>query len=239
MKILKNGTIVTDHRLDRIPSFDRESRKFCITSRLETSAPIQTKMWELEHYLDQGQEGACVGFGISHELLATPKDAPYPYVNNEYAKEQIYWEAQKIDPWPGGAYPGASPFYEGTSVLAGVKIAKSIGWFDSYYWAFSLNDLMKGVSQEGPAVLGVNWYEGMMDTDAAGYIRPTGSCIGGHCICAIGINKEDEYFTLHNSWGDCWGDDGRCRISFADMRRLLNENGEACFFVGRHVKLPR
>lgn len=51
------------------------------------------------------------------------------------------------------------------------------------------------------------------------------------------INMKEEYFTLHNSWGDGWADMGAAKISFKTMRRLLAEEGEAVFFVNRKSKL--
>jgi C1A family cysteine protease len=36
---------------------------------------------------------------------------------------------------------------------------------------------------------------------------------------------------MKNSWGRGWGIDGRASISFADMERLILDNGEACMAV--------
>jgi len=176
--------------------------------------------------------GNCVGFGVCHELAARP--AEVRGLTNKYAREQIYWEAQKIDGWPGGAYPNSKPFYEGTAVLAGVKIAHKLGYFDSYRWAFSLEDLQLGVGYNGPAVTGLKWYEGMLDTDAKGYIHPTGKRIGAHCILCTAIDIKKQRFTLHNSWGKSWGMRGECYISFEDMNKLLKQRGEVVFFQRRH-----
>jgi hypothetical protein len=145
----------------------------------------------------------------------------------------IYHEAQKIDPWPGGDYPGAFPQYEGSSVLAGVQVAQRLGWCSGYNWAFGLNDLILGVGYRGPAILGINWYEGMSTPDSAGFIHVTGKKLGGHCIVDNSVNVKKERFTLHNSWGAGWGINGECYISFADMDRLLREDGEAVFLTGR------
>ena len=181
----------------------------------------------------------CVGFGVTHELAARP--AEVSTVSATFAKKVIYWEAQKIDEWPGGAYPGASPIYEGTSVLSGVKVAQRLGYMKSYRWAFSFDDFVLGLGHAGPAVIGVSWWTGMMDTDAAGFIHPTGQVEGGHCILAKGVNIAQKTVTLHNSWGARWGQNGDCKVTFDDMRRLLADDGEACFFVDRvtRPKPPR
>ncbi|RLI65907.1 MAG: hypothetical protein DRO67_02020 [Candidatus Asgardarchaeum californiense] len=221
--------------LGRRVQFDERSRNFPIRELVKMKRP-RSYTWRCNSYLDQGSDGACVGFGVSHELIARPAEAKG--ITYDYAME-LYWEAQKIDPWEGGAYDGAEPFYEGTSVLAGVKAAQRDGWFDEYRWAFGLNDLILGVGYNGPAVIGVNWYEGMMDTDKHGYIKPTGRALGGHCILCNAINVKKKRFTLHNSWGINWGNNGECYISFHDMDTLLYNNGEAVFFLHRHRKARR
>jgi hypothetical protein len=149
-----------------------------------------------------------------------------PYVTKEIARNRIYHEARKLDPWPGEDY-------EGTSVLAGAKAAKNLGAFLEYRWAFGLDDLRLALGHSGPAVLGINWYEGMEETDDNGFIHVAGQVLGGHAICCYGVNQKGRYFLLQNSWGPNWGVLGVCKISFDDMNRLLREDGEACIPVGR------
>lgn len=224
MAILKNGTYVDDPRLSRIPQFDERSRAFPIRAAFKGITPPRSYTWRCDTYLDQGQEGACVGFSMVHELIARPvcidKDA-------QFAREGVYWEAQKIDPWEGGAYPGASPRYEGTSVLAGVKILKRLGFIEEYRWCFSLHDLVLAVGYRGPAILGINWYEGMFDTFPCGHIHVSGQVAGGHAILCKGVSVSRKTFTLHNSWGIAWGNGGDAYITWEEMERLLNEQGEA------------
>ena len=172
----------------------------------------------------------CVGFAWGHELIAKPEVIN---VGNTFAREKIYWEAQKIDEWTGGAYPGADPFYEGTSVLAGAKVVKKLGYITEYRWAFSLEDLVLAVGHEGPAVIGIPWYEGMFNPMGCGFLHISGEVAGGHAILVRGVNVEKRHFSLHNSWGKDWGFDGRAKITWDEMERLLYEGGEACIPVGR------
>lgn len=216
-----------DARLDRLVQFDERSRNFPIRAVVPKKPRSYT--WRCTTTLDQGNIGQCVGFGVSHELLARPAEVSSQIVNYAYA-HQIYLEAQKIDEWPGEDY-------EGTSVLAGVKVAKSLGWMKSYRWGFSLDDLILGVGYNGPAVLGISWLEGMMDINQDGFIIADGDDMGGHCILCRGVNVNAEYFLLHNSWGASWGINGDCKITFKDMERLLKMEGEQCFFVDRVTHL--
>lgn len=230
---LKDGTSVEDIRLDRLVQFDERSREFPVRELPKVAAAKKPRSytWRCDSFLNQGSEGACVGFGWAHELAARP--SVVAKVSDEFARQRIYYEAQKIDPWPGGAYPSAFPRYEGTSVLAGAKICHGLGAFGEYRWAFGLEDLIMGVGYAGPAVLGLDWYEGMCRPNEAGYLNTTGSIVGGHCLIAKAVSVKEKRFTVHNSWGQGWGKDSSAYIDFDTMGHLLDSQGEACIPVGR------
>lgn len=232
MAILKDGSKVKDVRLARVVQFDKRSKKFPIRSVIENKTP-RSYTWSCAKHLDQGTEGACVGFSLAHELIARP--SVVNGITTKFAQEKIYWEAQKADPWVGGSYPGARPKYDGTSVLAGIQTIQKLGYVTEYRWAFGLDDLILAVGRKGPAVLGVNWYEDMFDVALDGYIKVGGDISGGHAILCKGVNIKGEYFTLHNSWGTSWGVNGDARISFDDMDILLSDNGEAVIPLTRKV----
>lgn len=227
---IKNNVEVQDIRLGRIEEFDERSLNFPITSVLKTGIK-RNRIWRCVENYNQGNIGACVGFSIAHELAATPVEVLG--LTNDYIIKQIYWEAQKTDPWPGGSYPAANPQYEGTSVLAGVKVAQSLGYFEQYRWAFGLNDVLLGISSSGPCVLGIKWYANMSIPDSNNFIAPTGQLQGGHAILARGVDWNKKHVILHNSWGKNWGDNGTCYIKFEDLDLLLKDNGEAVFFLKR------
>ncbi len=235
MKInLKNNQVTTDPRLDRIIHFDTRSKRYPIRA-LHSGKKFRSYTWNFpanHKVLDQGNAGSCVGNGIANELACRP--APVMGIDEKYAVEDIYWPAQKQDRWPGGAYPGASPSYEGTAVLYGVMAAQSLGWFDEYRWAFSLEDLIMGVGHNGPAVLGLKWKRGMFKPDEGNYIHATGGDAGGHCLLCNAVAIQKKRFTLTNSWGPGWGINGAAYISFDDMSALLADHGEAVFFLHRH-----
>lgn len=224
---LRGGNTTLDPRLDRLVQFDERSRDYPIMATIEETEP-RTKWWRHTAKLDQGREGACVGFAWSHELNAAPVEVPD--ITDAFA-QRIYKRAQQIDEWPGENYSG-------TSVLAGAKAVQELGHLDEYRWAFGIEDVILTLSWHGPVVLGINWYYGMYFPDANRYIRPGGNLVGGHAIMAIAYSHEAQEIWLLNSWGPDWGLDGLCRIRVADLDRLLREQGEACVPVVRGGGTP-
>jgi hypothetical protein len=180
--------------------------------------------------LDQGAEGACVGFGWTGEALASPirvnlqrVKADVPRTPDSFAR-WVYRSAQEIDEWPGKDY-------EGTSVLAGAKVMNGVGLLKEYRWAFNIEEVTQAVCRRGPVVIGIPWYSGMYDAPA-GILTPSGYLVGGHCLLVVGyrvghFNGEDA-FILQNSWGPDWGINGLAYIRKSDLANLLLDMGEAC-----------
>lgn len=215
---------MTERTFDRVPQFDPKSLQYPIR-QLVAAKPRRSYTWRVPVKLDQGYEGACVGFGWTHERAARPKE--HPEMTNNDARS-VYYRARQLDVWPGENY-------EGTSVIAGAKTAVEKGWISEYRWALgpgataAENDLALAVGYKGPAVIGSYWYEGMMEPDENGFLRPTGDILGGHCYLAHGYNVKLGY-KIWNSWGT--GFYGY--ISPQDMITLLNNDGEACIVTVRN-----
>ncbi len=222
---LKDGSESLDSRLGRIKWHDPRSKAFPVTRMLVgVATKPRSYTWRCETWLDQGPDPTCVGHGVAHELAARPVEE---VMTHAHAVALYKW-AQRIDEWPGEDYGG-------TSVTAGVKAAQKEGHFKSYTWAYTLADLILGVGYSGPAVVGSDWHDGMMNTDDDGYIAPLGYVVGGHCYLVHIIDVKQSRFGIHNSWGKGWGRNGRAWISFASTERLLQAGGEACFFHQRRV----
>lgn len=209
-----------ERTFDRLVEFDERSRSFPIRTAVKVDKP-RSYTWHCDTVLDQGRERACVGFSWAHEAACLP----VPRRVTERVARDIYREAQRLD-----HYPDDVP---GTSVLAGAKAMMNRGWLREYRWAFGLQDALIAISRFGPAVLGVNWYEGMKKVDDRGFIHVEGGITGGHAILANGVNVSRHTVTLHNSWGRKWGKDGQALISWDDLERLLGEQGEVCVPVLR------
>lgn len=211
-------------KLDRIPFHDPASRNFGIRPLLATRPRKRRVLWgyPINFPLDQGNEGACVGFGWCHELGALP----IMYATTNVYAFDYYAAARKVDRAMGNKWP------EGASVLAGAKVAKNAGMINEYRWAFGLEDVIDTLIQKGPVVLGVNWYESMYQTGLTGLVKVAGSIVGGHCITAVGYDPahrvHGECIIWLNSWGPTYGQRGVGYIKVADLGRLLAEGGEAC-----------
>lgn len=240
---LRGGQSTTDVRLDRVREVDLASLLYPVTAVLPAEATVynpRSHSYRIELRMDQLAEGKCVSMAHGHDLAAYP--GIVTGVHEDWCREFIYWPAQRIDEWAGGSYPGAKPFYEGTSVLAGFKIVKAMGAIAEYRWALDFMDLVLGVGYWGPCVIGVDWYSGMFDTDDQGFIHPTGYIAGGHSVLIVGVrvyrNRDGSidflrsYFTILNSWGPAWGQDGKCKITFVEMMKLF-PGGDFGFAVGR------
>lgn len=226
-----------DPRLDWQPRHDPKSQNFPIRSAIGT-VEERPRAWKLGAVLDQGSEGACVGFGWTGELLSSPKpdfDASAAQ-GNQYALG-IYREAQTIDEWPGEDYSG-------TSVLAGAKVVHGRGHVDAYRWCFSIEDVRDAVIAEGPVVVGIPWHENMYYTSDSGLVNVEGNVVGGHCILITGYHpgirlRGEDYrerfrvFRWRNSWGPDYGVGGNGFVRYEDLRDLLKEWGEACCPTGR------
>lgn len=217
---------MTDRTFDRIPSFDERSRDYPIRPLLQVAAatlPLRSYTWSCAGVLDQGPDGACVGFGWSGELLARP--AVVPGIDNAQAL-RLYHAAQRVDEWPGEAY-------EGTSVLAGAKTVKAAGFMGEYRWAFNVDDVLATLGYHGPVVVGWNWRDGMWDIDGDGYVHATGDVVGGHCVFLRAVNVRHQAVLIQNSWGIGWGMNGCAHLSWDDLEQLMADDGEACVPVNR------
>ena len=181
--------------------------------------------------LDQGNTGTCVGQAWRNFLRCAPirtdKRAPTAY--------DIYRMAVQTDEWSSNDdeanLPDRDPgLDDGTSVRAGAEAVTKTGRLKSFLWAFNLQSAVEWVLTEGPVVLGLNWYDSMSRPNAAGIatISPQAASIGGHAFLMRGVNNTTRLALCTNSWGDDWGKSGEFYLPFADLERLIHEQGEAC-----------
>lgn len=226
-----------DRILDWKPNHDPRSLEYPVRAALRSTIKRKERLWTPGPILNQGREGACVGFAWAAEAFAEPipvdlkrLKANVPASHNDFARF-IYGMARYIDEWKGETY-------EGTSVLAGAKASQNLKTLRSYRWAFSMEDVIDSVIAKGPVVIGINWYDGMYNAPN-GILRKSGTLVGGHALLIVGFKPVSEKipgkatFILQNSWSTSWGINGLAEITVDDLAALLKENGEACVPVSR------
>jgi hypothetical protein len=171
---------------------------------------------------NQGNTPQCVGYAWAHWIADGPviHSGVQPPVNPTL----IYQQAQLVDEWVGTNY-------DGTSVRGGVKYLQNSGKVSNYYWAFDVQTMVNTILNIGPVVVGTNWYNNMFYPNPNGVISIGGSLAGGHAYVINGVDTVTRQFRIKNSWGQSWGKQGHAFISFTDMTRLINENGEICLAV--------
>lgn len=213
-----------NYKLDWHPAHDQRSRDYPV--RAAARVP-QRKQWSPGAVLDQGREGACVGFGWTAEALASPVRVNFdrvkatPLRDPQRIASYVYKQAQAMDEWPGEDY-------EGTSVNAGAKIMRNLGLVKEYRWAFGVDQMIAAL-QKGPVVIGIPWYESMYEAPN-GKVVIGGQNVGGHCLLVTGYDTRSgtPVYTWRNSWGLDYGTGGSAEISHNDLGFLLRQNGEAC-----------
>lgn len=171
---------------------------------------VTAKMWRAGPVLNQGNEGACVGFGCRHFVNGEPVMTDPA---SGMSAQDIYKRAQQIDPWPGEDYSG-------TSVDAGLRVLVEQGYIASVGWTKDYDSMARWLSSENGLVVGWDWFEGMHRPDSNGYIWATGRQTGGHCVWVHGILANGD-MELQNSWGPAWGQGGFAKVSADTVRWLM------------------
>jgi hypothetical protein len=230
---------VTTRSLGHIPQPDERNDAYPIRALVGTKSP-RSYSWSVPNgvYLDQSSPnavgyrplGACVGFAYAYEAAARP--AVVGGVDNRLG-HRFYEAAQRIDPWEG-----EEPTFVGTSVLAGAQVYKAEGFCREYRWAKTVDELALAIGYEGPGIGGFDWHEGMMDTDDAGFIWPTGAYVGGHAVIVRASNVKRREFLIRCAW-DRFGinDTGDAKLTWDAMAELLARQwAEVCFPIGRQTK---
>jgi hypothetical protein len=208
--------------LGRKPS-PPDSRDFALSEYLKPRLKVSSMFWAMGPALDQGQTPHCVGFGFADWANCLPVDDNYADADGD----KVYYEAKVID--------GEPKAEDGSSVRSGAKAMKKRGRIGAYAFG-TVADAKAFLLSQGPVVFGIDWTADMFNPDAKGTITPTGAVEGGHCILAYGADAT--YCYLQNSWGDSWGVDGCCRMSWTDLAALFADNGEACAAVELPIVPP-
>jgi Papain family cysteine protease len=173
--------------------------------------------------LDQGDTPHCVGYGTAGFLATAEAKTPDdPGIKNSDG-ERIYYECKVVD--------GEPKAEDGSTVHSAAKVLLNVEKVIAAYGFLDFANAKKWIDSSGPVVIGIDWYDGMEDTDKNGIIHATGGIAGGHCILWTGTDMVINgvgYNRIRNSWGQSWGIGGDCFISDAELSPLIDgSDGEA------------
>jgi C1A family cysteine protease len=209
------------HVLDWNPRFDERSKRYAAKKKSARRADRVYKRWTPPSIvLDQGKEGACVGFGATAAIMSSP--GSHVLKNPTQFASGLYKFAKFIDQWEGERYVG-------TSVLAGLKSLQRLGFIKEYRWCFKTADVIDALLTTGPVVVGIPWYESMYETKANGLVEVGGAEVGGHCLLLYGYNPAkvlrgdgvQEVVYWRNSWGPDYGVNGTGYVPLKTLDALL------------------
>jgi hypothetical protein len=209
--------------------------------------------------LDQGQEGACTGFGlatVANYLLR--KRATFPDINAVSAR-MFYQMAKRYDEWPGEDYSGSSargamkgwykhgvcsdkcwPYKinENDTRLTEARTSDALQRPLGAYYRVNHKDLIamhSAMAEVGILYATATVHEGWSNVGRDGIITLTDKILGGHAFAVVAYDERG--FWIQNSWGKGWGNSGFGLISYDDW--LLNASDVWVARLGAPVKLAK
>jgi Papain family cysteine protease len=187
--------------------------------------------WDWITPLDQGQEGACTGFGLAAIInyqLASRRKQPLRSANERVSPHMLFEQAKRFDQWPGVKYDYSSArgamkawFHTGAcsealwpaaaQASSGLSPAQQASALDvplgAYYRVLPRRtDVHAALVETGVVFVAAGTHDGWADA----YGKPeiafegsTGPGTSGHAFALVGYTKEG--FLVQNSWGAKWG----------------------------------
>lgn len=238
----------------RTPSDFKHVTKYPFSALLDsTSMVVEKKLklptWHWQH--DQGNEGACVGFGTSMMMSILneqqARDTSTKPLKHMYDCRWLWNEAKLVDEW-SDTNPGDD---NGTSVRAACDVLRAQGHvltrgkkrlspnpsegIQVNRWARSVDEIRTAINKNIPLSIGVNWYSNFdqpKTLNKENWIGKgeLGSIRGGHCLCLYGASDKREAVILKNSWGKnyplVW-------MPYKTLERMISEDGEFALVTDR------
>lgn len=234
------GTPVTRKLTARRDTLDFRDRMF-ETSLVEvpTHMPLADYLAWRVPVLDQGEEGACTGFGlatVANYLLQRRKVVPD---TARVSPRMLYEMARRYDEWPGEKYSGSSARgamkgwqkhgvcsedewkYEYQAPKPGgltdARTADALRRPLGAYLRVNHKDLVamhSALAEVGILYATAAVHQGWDEVDASGDIAWPRPPSGGHAFAIVAYDSDG--FWIQNSWSDKWGAGGFARICYDD-----------------------
>ncbi len=196
--------------------------------------------------LDQGEEGACTGFGLAAVInLLNVKKRDLQF---KASPRMLYEMAKKHDEWPGEDYAGSSCrgairgwknmgvcseegwLYSvddpGKLTIERAKAARSCTIGAYYRLRPEINDYHAALNEVGAIYVSADVHFGWFTPKAAkkndlAIIMPSSTVEGGHAFAIIGYNSQG--FIIQNSWSPKWGSKGFAIWLYEDWLQNIND----------------
>lgn len=213
-----------DIKFGRIEIYDRRDDDYPADVFLKSLPNLQlsSRYWYCDGWSgDQGSSSHCTAYS----WLAYLHDGPV--VQEHFTQKPMYNPAdlyKKLQENDGVIRPS----YDGTTVRAGAKVMKKLGFIKEYRWTRNVEDITKALLVFGPVIVGSHWYTDMMKPDANAKISVSGNSIGGHAFLLNGVDVNKNLYRIKNSWGRRWGIQNHGFIDINDFQKLIDKGGEVC-----------
>ncbi|RKZ70654.1 MAG: peptidase C1 [Gammaproteobacteria bacterium] len=197
------------------------------------------------YILDQGQEGACTGFGLAAVINLLNEKRNHKF---NASTRMLYEMAKKHDEWPGEDY-------HGSSCRGAIRGWKNMGVCSENLWPYKvnnpdelsidragaaqentvgayyrlrpeINDYHAALNEAGAIYVSADVHAGWLKPKAnkkneIATIKPEQLKEGGHAFAIVGYNKDG--FIVQNSWGTSWGTGGFAIWSYEDWLENISD----------------
>lgn len=218
---------VLDPRLGRHKDSRAKLLRHAASPRLLTPL-VSVAHLRVTPILDQGQVGSCTANAALGALGTDPLWSSRPQSASFYseATAQSLYSDEEVE-LGYGPYP---PNDQGGSGPAIARVLKKRGLIRKFSHVRTLNSALRWLVKQ-PIIIGIDWYDTMMQPDVDGRLHPRGNIAGGHEIVLDEIDVENKRVWLTNSWGPNWGVSGRAYLTWDDFSALLKSGGDATIFT--------
>lgn len=247
-----------NQRILNVPQdvYDLRDRRYLPT--LEPLRPNVDHRVRVPKIYDQGDEGACTGFGMAAVVNLLMKTHGKSLIASP---RFLYENAKRYDEWKGEEYEGSSirgamkgfmkhgvctwdrlPYKpkEHFTRLPERALEDAIEHPLGAYFRVttsSVNDMQSALAEAGTLLASANvhagWDKPVKPSRGLARIEwsPDVPTDGGHAFALVGYTKDG--FIVQNSWGASWGSDGFAVLSYEDWLNNRMDAWVAQLGVGR------